>query len=576
MTLKEIILKRSVLLLLLSFMLSNTEAQQTRKISFVGGARSLMNINALTVKDSVADTSTVKSKNGGYALMDLGFNIRPNKQTEIMGMFRIRNEYGGFWGSGVTFDVRQLWIKGVVANAIRYQLGDLNLKQTQFTLYNHHADQIDSLPDIFKLQNNIVTYERFYMNNNSWRVQGAHVDFGLTFSKLIKELNFNAFITRLNATDFSSIDDRLMRGMTIQVIQNKNLSLAYNSNTVFDVKGTVANGRLFSNAVNTIDFKYTEKLGKNTLVLKGEVGNSQQKYAKDSLAPVLKDYFIHANASFNLEKLNLTVTGGYLNVGPEFRSIGSQSKDVNYNATPVYFNRYTNAQLIRPNTLGDIIGNENIYNRTISSNLMPSNVLYNNINPYGLATFNRQGLYLNANFKSKKSIEIQAEYMALSEIRGQGSFALRQFNQSKLHLGLPVHTLVGMKRKVSLKMTTKLQDTKRNSSEQVENVDMTMFQTSVGLTVELGPGFEFLLGFINQSNKGNEFIADRNNYSEIVYFHQNKYQLMQQSKAIGLRYHFSPKTYICALYQQNVYQDKTKSMADFNTSQFGIIYSITL
>jgi hypothetical protein len=56
-----------------------------------------------------------------------------NKNTEILGMFRIKNNFGGFWGSGVTFDVRQLYMKGVVAKALRYQLGDLNLKPSLST-----------------------------------------------------------------------------------------------------------------------------------------------------------------------------------------------------------------------------------------------------------------------------------------------------------------------------------------------------------------------------------------------------------------------------------------------------------
>ena len=157
------------------------QAQTERKVSFVGGARSFLNSNTLVVTDSLPDTTTVKKNNGGYALVDFGVNIKPNKNTEILGMFRIRNDYGGFWGSGVNFDVRQLWVKGVVANALRYQLGDINLKQTPFTLYNHHADQIDSLPSVFGLQQNIVNYERFYKDNHSWRMQGADIDFGFTF-----------------------------------------------------------------------------------------------------------------------------------------------------------------------------------------------------------------------------------------------------------------------------------------------------------------------------------------------------------------------------------------------------------
>ena len=173
-----------ILFILFAFL--NAEAQIDKKVSFIGSARSLLNTNILDVNDTLPDTVSVKKNNGGYALMDMGVLIKPNNHTEILGMFRIRNEYGGFWGSGVSFDVRQLWLKGVVANAVRYQLGDINLKQTPFTLYNHHADQIDSLPGIFDLQRNIVSYERFYMKNNTWRMQGANVDFGFTFSKLIK------------------------------------------------------------------------------------------------------------------------------------------------------------------------------------------------------------------------------------------------------------------------------------------------------------------------------------------------------------------------------------------------------
>ena len=127
-------------------------AQQKKTIDFIGGARSYMSNSAINVQDSLPDTTTLKRNTGGYALIDMGVNIRPNDKTEIMGMFRIRNEYGGFWGAGVSFDVRQLWLKGIIGNVLRYQLGDLNLKQTPFTLYNNRVQLMDSLPSIFQLQ----------------------------------------------------------------------------------------------------------------------------------------------------------------------------------------------------------------------------------------------------------------------------------------------------------------------------------------------------------------------------------------------------------------------------------------
>ena len=261
---------------------SQLKAQKDRKINFIGTARSLMNSNYLSVRDSIPDTASVKRNDGGYALVDLGVNIKPNKNTEILGMFRIRNEFGGFWGSGVSFDVRQLWVKGVVANALRYQLGDLNLKQTPFTLFNHHADQIDSMPEVFNLQRNIVSYERFYMNNNTWRMQGANVDFGLSFSKYLKEINVNAFLTRVNATNFTSVPDRLMSGYTIQFVQSKNLQLSFNSNHIFDVKGTVANDNLFKSSVNTIDWKLKRDLAKKSFLFGGEIGQSHYQYTNDT------------------------------------------------------------------------------------------------------------------------------------------------------------------------------------------------------------------------------------------------------------------------------------------------------
>ena len=569
--------KYSIGLTLLLIFSLQLNAQKDRKLTFVGGARSILNNGRLIVNDSIPDTTTVKRNEGGYALIDLGVNIKPNKNTEIMGMFRIKNNFGGFWGSGVSFDVRQLWIKGIVGNVLRYQLGDLNLKQSKFTLYNHHADQIDSLPAIFNLQQNIVNYERFYMNNNTWRMQGANIDFGLTFSKFLKEINFTAFLTRLNATNFANVSDRLMNAYSVQLVKNNHLALTGHTNTIFDVNGTTNNKNLFNNSVNSIEWKYENKLKTdNAYSFAGEFGNSHYYYSADTLAPRLSDYFIHAFAQMKLKKMNLMATVGYLNVGADFRSIGAQSKDVNYNAQPVYFNRYTNTQVIRPTTLFDVISNENIYSRTINSNFMSGSQLFNNVLPYGLATFNRVGAYLKLNYKNKKELMANAEYYNLSEIRGQGTTALKQFAIYKVNVNVPFHKLFNLKRTLSIQAATNIQMANRKGNEPIENVDLKMMQTTVGLRWEFSRDFELIGGMINQTNKGNDFSADRNAYTEVTYFQLNNYNLTQQITAVGLRYNFTPKIYLCALYQQSNYQDKKQNNANFKMNQFGLIYNIIL
>jgi hypothetical protein len=568
--------KKILILLLIVFSGLYVNAQTDRKVSFIGNARSLLNTNVLTVTDSFPDTVSIKKSNGGYALMDMGVLIKPNKNTEVMGMFRIRNEYGGFWGSGVSFDVRQLWMKGIVGNAVRYQLGDINLKQTPFTLYNHHADQIDSLPAIFDLQRNIVNYDRFYMKNNTWRMQGANVDFGFSFSKLIKELNFSGLLTRLNPTNFSTISDRLMAGGSVQLVQSKYLQIGYNVNSVFDVLGTIADSNVFKNSIQTVDWKIKKEINGNLISLNGEVGTSKYFYSKDTLAPNLSDYFVHSYLQYLIPKWNLKVTAGYLNVGPDFRSIGAQSKDVNYNALPTYFNRYRNAQDVRPITLFDVIGNENIYNRTVTPTMMNGSELFNNVLRYGLSTNNRIGGYGKIQFQAKNGIAANAEYYKLDEIRGQGSFALKNFEVYKVYVSVPVNKLINYSKVISIQLGINMQNTTRRSSEDIENIDLKSMQLNAGLRFELFKNFDLIGGYISQNTKGNEFVSDRNTYNEITYFNIVNYNLTQEIFAGGFRYNFGTKTYLCLLYQQNKYTDKLGNNASFKMSQYGVIYNISL
>jgi hypothetical protein len=566
-------MKRKIAILLLLLLASQISyAQKDRKVTFVGGARSIMTNNQLMVTDTlVADTTTAKRNTGGYALIDLGVNIKPNKNTEILGMFRIKNNFGGFWGGGVTYDVRQLYIKGVIANAVRYQLGDLNLKQTPFTLYNHHADAVDSLPTIFNLQRNIVNYEKFYLNN-TWRMQGANVDFGLSFNKYISAINATGFITRINATNFANVPERLMGGIVLDAVQSKHFKIGYNLNSVFDVVGTVADSNAFRNTIHTIDAKYTTEIGKQILTIGGEIGKSKYTYTKDTIAPKLNDFFVHAFTTIVLPKYNSKATIGYLNVGPEFRSIGAQSKDINYNALPVYFDRFTNAQSIRPLSLLDVVGNENIYNRTVSSKLNTENNLYNNALPYGIATFNRAGVYAKLNYK--KGVDVNITYYNLSEIQGQGTLALRKFSIAKANVNVPLHEYLKTKNKFNIQLGTSMQSTARTSSLVLENINYKNTQYSAGISYELFKDFELMGGYVANNTKGNDFIADRNAFTEITYFNNQKYDVQQAMKAIGVKYNFTNKIYLSTIYQQGSYTDALRNTANFKINQFTIIYNM--
>jgi hypothetical protein len=549
-----------------------TYAQKEKKVSFIGGARSVMANNLLSVTDTAGlDSSTAKRNNGGYALIDLGVNIKPNKNTEILGMFRIKNNFGGFWGSGVTFDVRQLTLKGVVANALRYQLGDINIKQTPFTLYNQHADAIENMPDIFALQRNIVNYEKFY-TRNTWRAQGANIDFGFTFKNYVKELNVTAFTTRVNATNFANVPERLMSGAVLQAVQSKHFQVSFNTNNIYDVKGTVKDSNTFYNNVHSLDATYTGSIKQLPISLHTEIGQSNYNYSADTTAPHLQDYFAHAYANITLVKQHLSARIGYINTGAEYRSIGAQSKDINYNALPLYYDRYTNTQSARPLSLLDVIANENIYARTINSKWMQENNIYNNAMPFGIATNNRLGAY--AQLQYNNNILAKVSYYNLREIKGQGTLALRNFNLINANVKVPLHIYLKTKNKLELTAGTQMQMITRTSSVVIENTDFKASQTNVGITYEVFKNFDVMAGVVMQKTKGVDFTAERNSFTEAIYFNKADYNLNQNLAALGVRYNFSPKIYLSGIYQNTTYKDALHNNADFGINQFNIIYNM--
>ena len=113
---------------------------------------------------------TVSARNGsdGYNT-DLNTHVNPSENLEIFSQIRIKNQFGSFFGSGTSINVRQLRAKGVINNKIRFNLGDI-LKQTRFTLFNYNEDLSGYENNMFKPFRDILHYENFYRENR-WRMR---------------------------------------------------------------------------------------------------------------------------------------------------------------------------------------------------------------------------------------------------------------------------------------------------------------------------------------------------------------------------------------------------------------------
>ena len=65
-------------------------------------------------------------------------HVNPTPALEVFAQVRVLNEFGGFFGQGTQVDVRQLRVSGVVKDKVKFNVGDIYLHQSEFTL---HAEE---------------------------------------------------------------------------------------------------------------------------------------------------------------------------------------------------------------------------------------------------------------------------------------------------------------------------------------------------------------------------------------------------------------------------------------------------
>ena len=540
-------------------------AQENKKVFLTGGARGLFYGDQL--HQDQTDSVTIPKTNNGHVLVDLGVSIRPNKSTEIQGMVRVRNDYGGFWGSGVSFDVRQLYIKGIIANAVRYQLGDINYKLSKYTLMNSDQELISNTPEIFKQQTRIMNYDNFYYADSSWRQQGASTDFGIQFKKYISEVQFKGITSRVRTSDFNNINDRLFSAAEVKLIQSKFLNLGYVGANTYDIPGTSNNTVLYHNPIHTFygNAVYVNKA--NRFVLHGEMGNSKLYYDQSTDAPRLNGRLYDTQLTVSNEAgWQASVASTY--VSSDFRSVGAQTKRINFNAQPQAYTRIGNDQHLRAASSFDYMRETDAYNRQLSPSLMTYLPKYDNITPYGAATPNRQGYAVRLNYGKKDSpYAFRFEQLLWKEVKGEGTLNLKQFYRTQINASVALNKLFGNADKVRyVELFFRNDATKRAAENKIPAVDLTTQTASIGLCYEVKNHFDLLAGFQNVKFNGFDLQAIRNGYSQIYNFSEYRVHGQEQMYSVGGRYRFNEKSTLSLSYLvfKNVNNDATSQNYQIN------------
>ena len=580
-------MKRNILILIIFLSAMSLHAQLNENIWFDGISRSYFARDA--IDKSMSDTLSAKNSSNGYNLLDLNTHVNPIKDLEIFAQLRIRNSFGSFFGSGTQISVRQLSAKGVINNKIRFSVGDLFLKQSKFTLYNYDEELSFFENQILKPYRDIIHYENFYIDNR-WRLQGIQTDFSFKFDRYIRNLDFDFFISRpngssqINETTYTS--DLLLSGGSIFSKINKKLSLSLNHINLFEVSSSGTKNISVRNPVYDLSLLHSIDNTNYSLKQKLQTGFSSRYWLHSELENEIEDSTSNETQGMYFEIDNryikkdstLLFKLGYRYVDPDFRSAGSQTRRIDYidgNNNTIY-PFYTNMSVPRQPSLFDLVSDEQLYNQDISSLLMAFNPIYSNILPYGDATPNRSGVYLNAKINnSNKLILVKIKTGFYKEIIGQGALEKRSFRLLKGSLKINLHKSFNLKKELSLIVSSESERTVRGGDE-ISSLNLISNHMNISVNAELAKKFFIQASYKQFNANGNEFLIQRDNFGNITYYTPSQIDQKDHMLSIGTMYKFRKNVYANVHYNWWGLKFVDQPSLDYKYNRLLLILSVKL
>ena len=565
----------------------NLYAQVNEKIWFDGLSRSYFARDAID-KSKIDDTLSANNTSNGYNILDLNTHVNPIEDIEIFAQLRIRNSFGSFFGSGTQINVRQLRAKGVINNKVRFSIGDLFLKQSKFTLYNYDEELLGYENDMLKHYRDIIHYENFYRENR-WRSQGIQTDFSFEFDRFIRSIDFDLFVTRprgssqINESTYSS--DLLLSGGSIISKINKSITLSGNYINLFEVASSGTQNISLRNPVHDVLLTYNFSNDKNYFEQTLQTGFSKRYWLYSELENDLEDsisnytegmYFELENKYFKKDS-TLSLKVGYRYVDPNFRSAGAQSRRLDYTGkSNAIYPTYTNMSITRPPSIFDLVSDEQLYNQDLSSILMGFNPIYSNILPYGDATPNRTGVYMNANFYNKNKLfvsKLNAGFF--NEVIGQGTVEKRNFLLFKGATKINFHRLLNWDKELSIHVSLESELTRRGGNA-VSSLNLYSHHINTSVNAEMAKKF-FLQASCKQLNaNGNEFLTERNNYGNITYFTSTQIDQKDYLISVGMLYKFRDNVYANLHYNWWGMKFTDQIYSDYKYNRLLLILSVEL
>lgn len=535
--------------------------ERVKKIEFYGAAKTNILHQGFDVD---GDTMNVSKANYGHSLIDLGILVRPNANTEIATEFRLRNELGGFWGGAVTYGIRKLTLKGVVNDAIRYKIGDIDLEMTPYTLYNNNYQDVVNEATVFQMAREVIDYEN-YFSGNAWRQQGVQSSHGFYLNnETFKSIDVNLFSTRNRTADPSSASpERLFSGGQIGLNTLHGL-ITFHSTNLVDLKNTVNDMNLYYNSVNTVSANISlADLPKFSLNYEGGTSKANYENLIEEETITIQDYFWNLGLIYSpTNKLSISVNG--INTGPQFRSPAAQNVRLGYSSSSNVFPTYGNNLAVRNMGLVDYLYNDVFYYKTFDSQLDLYNPAFSNALPYGLSTPNRKGFSVSLDeLAIKEQINLSSEIHIMSEIIGTGTTQLKSFMKFVAKANYDY-------KKWSANAGLAYESTSRDGQD-YEKIELSSMLFDFGVDFDLTDQLSILFGTKYHMADGNELLAVYDSYNNPLYFDPISYKNQKQMlNSIGLMVNFSERSKLIA----SLSSFSQKAEQEYNFNQLQLLYRL--
>ena len=564
------------LILLLAFLIPALGfGQATPKVWYDGNSRAMFYRDALSGELKDQDTTSTRSEGEGYTAIDLGMHFTPNNEIEIFSEIRIKNDFGFMWGSGSSVDLRRLSIKGVLDERISFNIGDLYLRQTDFTLNNNTQELAKYEPSVFQAYRDLIEYENFYYQNY-WRMQGVQSNLSYSFYNRIKSLELDGFLSRVRGGEWLGQPELLMLGGT-SVLKFEN-GLYFNLNHVnsFEVQSSSLDSATYYNPVTNLKLSYRKKINGLDCKFSVEAGKSTRGWESTTgfEHPKITGSFIKGVLKIRSSSLTSLVTLNY--VDPNFRSAGAQTRRIKYNSAPSTYAYYTNNTVLRPISLLDITTDPNIYNQRLSTSLMSYNPLYSAVSPYGEATPNRNGLTYSFSYDNiNKTIHAKGNAEVFNEVIGQGTLEKRSFFVGGANIFIKIDELLNLKNKTTAELSFNTENVKRGGSE-LESITFNSSLISAGASYELFKNLKLIAGLKSFAGKGNEVGSERNDYDEIIGYDLYNFDSQESITLVGLQYNFTNDIYFSLQTNKIEITDKINDVNRLSLSRVYFMFNMNL